>query len=251
LSNFRTVAEIAARCRVTNMTIRIATQNIWGRTPLWALRKRALARGLGSTDIALLQEVQRRGQASQAHDLARHLGLDFAYFASAGRTLTWREGLGIISRWPAIHVAWEKFPQRRSNVLDRIAPRAVLRVVLDTPLGRLEVYAMHLSLSKDARTRAGKAVAAFARQQRALLPATFAVFGGDFNARSDEPCVQDIKRECGLIDVADGGDPTFPAMLPLLRLDYLLVSPNLRVTRVERRWTAGSDHRGLLANINA
>jgi endonuclease/exonuclease/phosphatase family metal-dependent hydrolase len=235
------------------MTFTIATQNIWGRVPLWPLRKRALASSLAGADIALLQEVQARGKSgSQAHDLAAAMSLTHAMFVSAGRTLHWREGVGIVSRWPILHAVWEKLEQRRDNLLDRIAPRVILRVVIETPVGRAEIYAMHLSLSRDARTRAGSAIAAFARRQRQDAPADFSIFGGDLNASPAEPCIQQLKQDCRLVDAQEsspGRGATFPALWPQRRLDYLLLSPNLRVQSLHRPRSMGSDHCALIAQL--
>ena len=232
------------------MPITVATQNVWGRSLLWSQRKRALGRALRSADIVVLQEVRTRGRRTQAHDLADQLGLPHARVVSAGRTLFWHEGVGIISRWPIQHAAWERLPQDRRNLLDRIAPRVVFRAVIQTPLGRLEVYALHLSLSRTVRTRTASAITAFVQRKRRDLPADFTLIAGDFNASADEPCMQTIQAQCNVIDLHPNGPATFPAYSPLRRLDYLLISPNLRATRLQRRRSIGSDHCALLAQID-
>jgi endonuclease/exonuclease/phosphatase family metal-dependent hydrolase len=230
----------------------LATQNIWGRMPLWHLRKRAMARKLRGADVALLQEVQARGKHdSQAHQLAKHMGLPHARFASAGRTLWWREGVAIISRWPVVHLAWEHLPQRRNNLVDRAAPRLVLRAVIDAPVGRVEVYALHLSLSQKSRTAAAERIAAFVRRERQAFPADFTVLGGDLNASPEEPSVTRLKEACALRDFQEGGRGTFPAWLPTRRrLDYLLVSPNLKLMGTKRPASVASDHCGLMLKVS-
>jgi len=236
------------------MLIRIATQNIWGRVPLWNLRKRAIARSLRHADVVVLQEVQgRRKGSSQAHELAREMGLGYVHFASAGKTLGWREGVGIISRFPITHVAWEKLAQTR-HLIDRMAPRPVLRVVVETPAGLLEVYGLHLSLAKEARTRVAGDIVAFARRQREEVPAKFAAIAGDFNATSGEACVGELQRGCGVVDVHAGvgrTGATFPAVWPQRRIDYVMLSPNLKPVRVERRKSLGSDHCGVVVQVEA
>ncbi|HVT79118.1 MAG TPA: endonuclease/exonuclease/phosphatase family protein, partial [Phycisphaerae bacterium] len=227
-----------------------ATQNIWGRTPLWPLRKRALARALHEADIVLLQEVHARGTRSQAHELADRMGLPHAHFVSVGRTLWWREGVAVISRWPIIHTASQKLPQSRLNPVDRFAPRAVFRAVIQSPAGNLEIYVLHLSLSRSARIRASRSIPDFVTQQRRIVPADFSVIGGDFNASHHEPCVLKLQTHCGVQDVHRGGDATFPAYWPHRRIDYLLASPNLRIRNVERRASCGSDHCGLIAHVD-
>jgi endonuclease/exonuclease/phosphatase family metal-dependent hydrolase len=233
------------------MAITMATQNIWGATPFWSLRKRLLARGLHGADVVLLQEVQPRPHGSQAHQLAHAMGLEHALYASAGRTFGIPDGIAVISRWPMLYAMEQKLEPQRPDLLDRIAKRLVLRVVIDTPLGRVEVYALHLSLSRDARTRSALAIAAFARHQRQLLPADHAVFGGDFNAHPDEPCLQHLQEKCHVIDAAQPAGPTYPAPWPRRRLDYLLTSPGLRVIKVEKRKTMGSDHQGIVLQLEA
>jgi endonuclease/exonuclease/phosphatase family metal-dependent hydrolase len=79
------------------------------------------------------------------------------------------------------------------------------------------------------------------------------VVAGDFNATRDLPSFHAFLDD-GWCDVADGHGmlSTWGAggrLPPLLRLDHVLVSPDVGVRDVHRTRSVGSDHLGMLADL--
>jgi endonuclease/exonuclease/phosphatase family metal-dependent hydrolase len=78
---------------------------------------------------------------------------------------------------------------------------------------------------------------------------------GDLNATADHRQLQALAEE-GLRDVAEvageGWQPTWPAhLVPLARLDHVLVGPRLTALSSRTREVAGSDHAAVLAEVRA
>jgi endonuclease/exonuclease/phosphatase family metal-dependent hydrolase len=75
---------------------------------------------------------------------------------------------------------------------------------------------------------------------------------GDFNATLDHGPVRDLLG-LGLRDAAResnaGWQPTWPAWLPLIAVDHVLVSRDLGVISTKSAVVEGTDHRALVAEV--
>jgi len=230
-----------------------------------------------SPDVILLQEVPvfRARDRQIGPWLAESLGYTMAYARANGRAawIGFEEGEAVLSRYPIREI-------RRHVLLPKpglFENRIVLRAVLDTPLGALEVYNTHFShrVNRDPlRLKQAEALVRFLRDSYRLreLPA---VVGGDINAFPESAPMRFL-REQGLVDIALAADPpadgatswfediTDPGDGPKARIDYLFLYSTgaenpltvRRCTRflnrpfaVEEGFLWASDHVGLLCEL--
>jgi endonuclease/exonuclease/phosphatase family metal-dependent hydrolase len=189
-------------------------------------------------DVALLQEVgDNRGvhpPIDQASELARALGLTCTVGITL-RSSIHGYGNATLSRFAVLDSETVDLSVRGRE------PRVGLRVVVGRDALSLITLNVHLGLGPEERRR----------QLRALLPAIDGaaaplVMGGDFNDFPPGPVSLTLRSR--LTDAAAGAraSRTFPSVWPLLRLDRVYVSHNLRVLRafVDRApvTRAASDH---------
>lgn len=256
----------------------VVTQNLWGGVPGWPYRLRLLAREIArhAPDVIGLQEVHAPAPPvlgsgmgpvcpsafGQAHELAAALGAYHAYHAPGRLKLSGAsEGVALLCRGAMREHAVHALTLDTADRFDRSSPRVVLCATVDLGPCGVDVFVTHLSLSPRARARTARELLAFADGERRRSGSAAAVLLGDFNAPSGEPCIAEIERaSCGLHPWRDawkaangprarGG--TWPALLPLRRIDYVFVSPpeRWRVERCERLLPAGSDHLGVAAKL--
>jgi endonuclease/exonuclease/phosphatase family metal-dependent hydrolase len=189
-----------------------------------------------SPDVVLLQEVpvfRNRSEQIGAW-FAEGLEYNLAY-ARANGTAFWfgfEEGEAVLSRFPIRDVQRHVLRPKPGLIENRI----VLRAVIDTPLGRLEVYNTHFSHRVNRNPLRQKQATDLIRFLRDTyryreLPA---VIGGDINAFPDSEPIRLLVEE-GLVDAAlevnppaDGPtswfrDITDPADKPKARIDYLFL----------------------------
>jgi endonuclease/exonuclease/phosphatase family metal-dependent hydrolase len=241
----------------------VLTQNAWGGVPLWERRCEALSQRLKALRPAVvgLQEIhaERAGEASsQANEIARLAPGYRVWFAPGRVTASGAcEGVALLVR--------EDIEVREHSVealtLDRNDPfegehqRIVLRAAIlwhDVPV---DVLVTHLSLSPGARTRTIRELVAFAERERYKSGSVGAVLMGDFNATPREPAIASLCHgERGWLDTwrhvhGDAPGGTWPAGLPIRRIDYVFVQPadHWIVTRCDRVPFSGSDHLGVMA----
>ena len=79
---------------------------------------------------------------------------------------------------------------------------------------------------------------------------------GDLNCRPGSPehrRLEEVLVDAALVSPPAAGSATFPALRPLVRLDHVLVSPDLRVHRTEvprrRELRRASDHLPLVVDL--
>jgi len=268
--------------------MRVMTWNIWARYGPWERRQPAIAEVLArvNPDIACLQEVWADREAEQAAVLAGALHYHHVYAPAfelpeaSGGPEVW-SGNAVLSRWPIVRHDVTLLPREGGGAKDDEGEeRLVLFVELDGPRGPVQVFCTHLSWRSDHSGVRQEQVRALAGVVRARRPRPFpAVLCGDLNAPPDS---EEIRMLTGLAAVpvpgvvftdawvvAGGGpgwtwsnDNPFAAtnLEPEARIDYVLVGhPKLGgvghvvAARVEdgvgADGTAGSDHRGVVAEL--
>ena len=208
-------------------------------------------------DVVLLQEVDkgttRSGNVDQVAELTRLTG----YHGVFGKTLDYQGGdygIAILSRWAItndtlIHLPVEP-PQFRSNV--SYEPRGALRVVIRSPLGVLRVVNTHIDASREDtyRLQEAKVILAIAAALRDSSGTT--LVGGDLNSEPESAVIalfgpaswRDGFRECG-----KGSGLSYPADVPVKRIDYLMMTGATRCTSAEVLVTEASDHRPVLFEV--
>ncbi|UCF98364.1 MAG: endonuclease/exonuclease/phosphatase family protein [Spirochaetaceae bacterium] len=222
-------------------TISVATLNMFHGLPRFEhLEQRKVLileelRLLGP-DVVLLQEVPVfRNRTEQIGPwLAEGLGFHLAYARANGRAalIGFEEGEAVLSRFPIREVQRHVLLPKPGLFENRI----VLRAVIETPLGAMEVYNTHFSHRVDRdnlRLKQAADLIHFLENSYRLreLPA---VVGGDINAIPDSATIRLLLEE-GLVDTALQVDPpadgqtswlddiTDPTDSPKARIDYLFL----------------------------
>lgn len=192
-------------------------------------------------DVVALQEIDSRRAAGGCG------GNPFAVLRQAlgahavdARTVTTADGdygQALISRWPLgdteIHDL--SYPERE--------PRRAICTTVQTPGGPLRVVATHLGLSLRERHRQATTLLRLLGPMR-----TTTIALGDFN---DWFWAGSVRRT--LAEALPGVTPqrTFPARLPLLRLDRIYLWPRsaLVASRTDRSARRLSDHLPVIADL--
>ncbi len=208
-------------------------------------------------DVVLLQEVDkgttRSGKVDQPAELKRLTG----FYVSFGKTLDYQGGdygIAILSRWPILSDTLILLPvtppQDRSGVMNE--PRGALRVRIDAPGGELGVINTHIDAGREdlyrlQEVRTLLTVAGPWRDSTGTL-----IVGGDLNSEP-QSAVQamfplagwrDSFKECGR-----GTGLSFPADVPVKRIDYLMITGDTQCTTASVLDTEASDHRPVLFEI--
>jgi endonuclease/exonuclease/phosphatase family metal-dependent hydrolase len=206
-------------------------------------------------DLCALQELDVERPRSGGHDQPRwlaeklHMRLEFC---SARECDGGRYGNAVLSRHPLESVRTACLPRR----LDDDEPRSLQWVRMNTAGGPLNLLNTHLGL--DRRERLIQAAAIMGRDWVVDACATGpTVLCGDFNARPRSlvyRMLTDRLRDAQLV-VPHERTPlsTFPSLLPVLRIDHVLVSPEVEVRGCSvvrgRLARLASDHLPLIADI--
>jgi len=203
-------------------------------------------------DVVALQELDvgraRSGGVDQARAVAAHLGMR-AHFHPAMRVMEEEYGDAILTALPSRLVRADALPGRAG-----LEPRGALWAAVTAGGAEVQVVTTHLGL--DRRERAAQADAllgpGFLGDPACRDPV---VLLGDFNAL---PGSRVHRRLAARLPDAQGGRgwarPTFPARLPLLRIDHVFVSRGVAVRGV--RTVGGtlarvaSDHLPLVADLD-
>jgi endonuclease/exonuclease/phosphatase family metal-dependent hydrolase len=190
-------------------------------------------------DIIGLQEIRDEGQdadyQSQAKIIAEKLGYHYYYFAEAIRFKGVNPyGNAIISRYPIISAETIMIPDPEIKKYDGYyETRCLLKATIDVGNG-LNVLVSHFGLNPDEQENAVETVISNISEKSCVLM-------GDFNMDPDDPLIDKIREK--LRDTGMGLDEkTFPSDAPMRRIDYIFVSPNIKVLRTETPSLVVSDH---------
>lgn len=239
--------------------MRIATYNVHsciGRDGRCAPERIAAVIAEMDADVVCLQELDvgrvRTGARDQAAEIARILAMHFHFNATIQKA-TGRYGDATLSKTPFALVRAGSFPE-----VPRPFPRESRGAIwIETTLdGRLwQIINTHLGLGhSERRLQARRLISEWIVPALARTPV---VVCGDFNSRPAS-MVHKLLGE-PLRDVfALSRRPhprTFPTRWPIVCLDYILVSPDLRVQLAECPKTPlaalASDHFPIVAEIDA
>jgi endonuclease/exonuclease/phosphatase family metal-dependent hydrolase len=234
-------------------------------------------------DVLALQEASiGRGRGNVAERIGRELGYHVAQAPASERlfagwflgltvgrlatlVINFNEGQAVLSRWPIVDRQVFDLPRCGGRLLD---PRVMLRVQIETPGGRLQVYSAHTS--GDACQL--ESIEAVVRAQRGAAPA---LLMGDLNETEQFPGLVRLTRQAGLTDAfrtanpgqdgyTDVQRPDASGPTVSRRYDYVFVIPGTRgagsvlasrvVLNEPRRRADGttiwpSDHYGVLAEL--
>jgi endonuclease/exonuclease/phosphatase family metal-dependent hydrolase len=211
-------------------------------------------------EIVGLQEVDvhwggRSDFVDQARWLANALDME-VFFApiytlppAEGRLQERQFGLAILSRY--------RIEAATNHPLSRLSTQANVSLAMPHPGfpevrigvgGRsIQVYNTHLDYRGDPTTRrlqVGEMLRVIGEEDRPVL------LLGDLNAEPGAPELAPLFRRLQDTWQPAGDGFTYPADIPVKRIDYILASPHFTIGSVEVISTDASDHRPLVAELN-
>jgi len=149
------------------------------------------------------------------------------------------------------NVIASRFPLKAMHSPTRIPGLSHMIALVDTPLGPIEVVAVHLTRPWPYQYQWGQITQAMSLAQVVAGADTPVVVAGDFNSVSSARIGKQIQNDIGLIP-APGWPGTWPSALPAplgITIDQVYSSPELAFVgrRVGRR--NGSDHRPVITRL--
>lgn len=195
-------------------------------------------------DIVGLNEMRGEGPhpdfTAQTERLAELTGMH-CYFAPALHLKKGLYGNAILSKYPIERV--ENIPIPDPDVKKYngyYETRCVLKATLE---GGITVLVTHFGLNPDEQENAVRTVLAHTVQEKCILM-------GDFNVVPSDPVLAPIREK--MTDAASafkGERFSFPSDAPTEKIDYIFVSPDVKVTAADIPAIVASDHRPHTAEV--
>ena len=199
-------------------------------------------------DVAILQEVYRKGGQAARKDQPAQLGaaldMDYAFGFNARKGPRTEYGTSILSRYPITDRANTLLPNRGG-----LEQRGVLRATIDVDGRPVDVFDTHLQPGADDLkvSQATKVAEAVSGRRRAT--GNPALLGGDFNSTPTGNPARPLTAV--LADtwaaVGAGSGFTHPARRPNARIDRLYHSSGLTPVSSTVRPSKASDHNAVSA----
>lgn len=195
-------------------------------------------------DIIGLNEMFSEGEMypNQTKKLSELTGIENYFFAEA---INWLPegpyGNGLLSKYKIKRAEVIKIPDpypRKYN--GYYETRCVLRAELENGY---TVLVCHFGLNPDEHENAVKTIIENLAPEKCVLM-------GDFNVAPDNPVLDPIKEK--MKDASTGfcqSTPTWPSDKPQIKIDYIFVTPDLKVEYAEIPNRIASDHRVHIAII--
>jgi len=198
-------------------------------------------------DIVGLQEIRgkgpKAGYEAQAKILADKLGFH-CYFAEAIRFDGKNPyGNALLSRFPITAAETVAIPDPAVRGYDGYYETRCLLKATVAVGGGLSVLVSHFGLNPDEQKSAVDTVVGH-------IPNTRCVFMGDLNVTPDNAVLRPIQQR--LYDTAkvfSAPKLSFPSDSPTMKIDYIFVSNDLRVSAADIPAIVSSDHRPHIATV--
>jgi endonuclease/exonuclease/phosphatase family metal-dependent hydrolase len=223
--------------------LRVMTYNIRSGTDMLGrprMNEQAMVIRGAACDMVLLQEVNSREQADRMGSLVK---LPYVAFGAARTTSTGEFGNAMLCRWPLEDVENHTVPAGWAQS----QARAVLAATMIADGRRIHAIVAHFGLLPGEPELSARVVLSLAAARDGAL-----VFGGDLNRPlAGAACHRWLRGV--LVDSGEHSqvaEPTFPALRPLLRLDYVYVR-ELPVHAARVVPSSASDHRPMVAELSA
>lgn len=201
-------------------------------------------------DIIALQEVDvsrsRSGGIDQAAMIAHHLQMT-SHFYPALNFEEERYGDAVLTALPA--------RLRKSGPLPSSGEqRGALWVEIGCPDATIQLFATHLGLRAGDRQKQISALLGQEWMGGPLERGESVVLAGDLNAFGRSRVIKKMSARLRDATIAQGAKPTFPSRLPILRLDYIFISPDIDCVEACVHNTTlsrvASDHLPVVVSLN-
>ena len=195
-------------------------------------------------DIVGLNEMRGKSDdpefAEQVETLATLTGMPYFYFAPA----IYKRGPygnGFLSKIPIVKAENIPIPDPNPRRFEtRYETRCVLRAELE---GGITVLVSHFGLNADEQENAVETVLKHMRDRRCILM-------GDFNLRPDDVILTPIReRMQDAATLFDAEKLSFPSDEPTCKIDYIFVSPDVKILSADIPPIVASDHRPHTATV--
>lgn len=195
-------------------------------------------------DVIGLIEVDagsyRSGRLNQAQRIAESLG---HYHTYRGK---YPDTNHLLRRLPVLNKQGNAFISRDSITREHFhyVTRGMKRLVIELELDRVVFLLVHLALSYRTRQEQLREIKALVRGVDKPC-----VVAGDFNVFTGHGELELFMDAAGLRNAAPGLTPTFPSWKPKSGLDFILHTPDIRVTRFHAPHVVYSDHLPLVCDF--
>lgn len=198
-------------------------------------------------DIVALNEMRGEGTALEHDDqvgiLAKLTGISNSYFAKAsGEFGVNPYGNGLLTKYKIVSVETVMIPDPAEKTGSRYyETRCILKANLENGV---TVLVAHFGLNKDEQENAVATVIANLAPEKCILM-------GDFNVTPDNEVLLPIRER--MKDTAENfcaDKLSFPSDRPEIKIDYIFVSPDVRVISADIPDIIASDHRVHIAEID-
>ena len=195
-------------------------------------------------DVLGLVEIDagsyRSGHRSQAEVIARRLG-KHPFCRSKYSYLSWWSRLPLMRKQANACISEYSVIRERTHFLRK----GVKRLVMELELEDVVIFIVHLALSRRCRVAQLTDLARLARNARKPY-----LIAGDFNAFAGKVELADFMKALRLSSANLSDLPTFPSRSPRWQLDFILHSPEIRVTHFEvANHVRLSDHLPLICDF--
>lgn len=224
------------------MKLKVLTYNIWNYNHPWRKRRELIAEVVKSEmpDIIGFQEIRNdellneegKNQIEQLAEIGLDYNLIYQPAMVYSKSPRNEEGLGVMSKYPILESDFVFLSRDPIDVKDH-AQRIVLQAKIELPIGHLNFFVTHLSLSPAGRLRTILEVYSYINNFESELPK---ILVGDFN---DTPDSKSIKFLVGELEIGglrgdfqdtwaftNPGLPGFTTTndLPHKRIDYVFIT---------------------------
>ncbi len=184
-------------------------------------------------DIIGLNEVRGRGfikdYSDQLKKLSSLTGLNF-YFGKAisvGGLAPY--GNGLMAKGEIKDAVTVKIPDPKKKTGSEMYES---RCIIKALVGKYTVIVTHMGLNRDERENAVKTILENAPHERCIIM-------GDFNCTPDAPEIRPLTEKFRCVDTEA---PTFPSDKPRIKIDYILLSKDIKIKNHGVSHRVVSDH---------
>ena len=195
-------------------------------------------------DVLGLVEIDsgsyRSGHRNQANYIAWKLG-QHPFCRSKYGQRSWWGRLPLMRKQANACLCGQPVLNQRSHFLRK----GVKRLVMEMELEDVSIFIVHLALSRRCREAQLADLARLAQQARKPY-----LIAGDFNAFAGKVELKEFMKALNLSSANLSDLPTFPSRSPRWQLDFILHSPEIRITHFEvARHIRLSDHLPLICDF--
>jgi endonuclease/exonuclease/phosphatase family metal-dependent hydrolase len=195
-------------------------------------------------DVIGLIEVDngsyRSGRMSQAEIMARELGHFHCYCSKYGTASRWQR-IPIYNKQGNAFLAKDTIHEEKFHYFER----GMKKLVIELELEKVTFFLVHLALSYKARQEQILHLYHLVKETNRPY-----IVAGDFNAFMGENEIQLLLAASNLQNADRDMQPSFPSQNPRKHLDFILHSPEIKVTRFWMPKIQLSDHLPLVVDFD-